>query len=98
VSANRDDERVTGTGTSADTSEAGRSTETPGGSSGVIGGGEGAVGAMGGGGGMGGTTGAGLGGREGVITADIGDTETSERGAGTGGDITNSIGDTTDRS
>jgi len=97
VSANRDDERVTGTGTSADTSEAGRSTEAPGGSTGIIGGGDGAVGAMGGGNGMGGTTGAGLGGRAGVVTPDLGGEETSERGGGTGGPITNSIEDTTDR-
>lgn len=92
MSSNRDEE-ITGAGESEERSDA---TDAPHGSGGIIGDNAGVTGAMGGGGGMGGTTGSGLGGREGVVTADVGDNPTSERGGGTGGDITGSIKDSTD--
>jgi hypothetical protein len=68
-------------------------TDSTAGSGGVFGGGDGPRGGMGGGGGFGGSTGAGLGGTRGAVPTALDDATTSERGAGTGGPITNSIKD-----
>lgn len=94
MSTNKENEHTSGVGTSDQ--ERGKA-DTTGGSSGTFGGGAGATGAMGGGQGFGGTTGSGLGGRQGTETADVVDTPDSERGGGTGGDITGSVKDTADQ-